>query len=835
MLWFKKRLSTLFGGKSSAKREIKKQSVATAAHCQAITSDEAVTAPAAPCPENLSVDPAQGGRVHSAMVSCVHEDTRSVTVEWYERGETKGKEMDLDMLLELNRDRLVAITESQQENKPPAMAENRPQALTESRIPPPPTRVNPVNRNPTQAVIRFQKLMANRQTMVGGDSAVSTVPAPTSQAVPLAGTAATAAAARRPAQAADTQRRQTVTNGNRATEQQPVENRRQSQRGIIGGTTGAQQQHQQQQPSTSQTNGAGSQAVSGSVPRRSSCVVSVGLMEENRARQRDRFKVLREQKNALMNQDGGNPNWEFANMIREFQSTVEFRPLADDQPVDCLPITVCVRKRPLSKKEKARKEIDVICVPNQNTLLVHEPKVKVDLTKYLENQKYGFDYIFDETCSNESVYMYSAKPLVQSVFEGGMATCFAYGQTGSGKTYTMAGTFTGKTGQQNRQNGIYALAAKDFFDLLHSPQYAHHNFVVTASFYEIYSGKVFDLMADKRKLRVLEDGKQKIQLVGLKETKVSTVEEVLAVINAGNSVRTSGQTTANSNSSRSHAIFSLTLWLPNANETWGKFSFIDLAGSERGADTSAMDQRTRSESSDINKSLLALKECIRALHLPVRGRKTHKPFRGSTLTMVLRDSFIGEKSRTCMIAMIAPGMSSCEHTLNTLRYANRVKELVVIDSSANPGGPTPNGEQVNDDEVETDSALVQALNVSMQCMCEIHGNALTRGLNRTLKDNEMSVEVFNHHAAITELQQKEEEVVDNHQRVHEFLERCIQESRELFNIAQTVYCDQLAYAQACKRLFSAIAENASTTNRLLTEFESMLIQEEMTSQAAHTH
>uniref|UniRef100_A0A2M4AKW6 Kinesin-like protein n=4 Tax=Anopheles TaxID=7164 RepID=A0A2M4AKW6_9DIPT len=504
-------------------------------------------------------------------------------------------------------------------------------------------------------------------------------------------------------------------------------------------------------------------------------------------------------------------------MIREFRSTLEFRPLTDDLQVDCLPITVCVRKRPLSKREKARKDIDVVCVPNHNTLLVHEPKVKVDLTKYLENQKYRFDYIFDETCTNETVYMYSAKPLVQSVFEGGNATCFAYGQTGSGKTHTMGGTFTGRTAQQNCQNGLYALAAKDIFDLLHSPQYAGHRFTVMASFYEIYSGKVFDLLADKQKLRVLEDGRKQVQLVGLKETAVISVEEVLAVINAGNSVRTSGQTTANANSSRSHAIFSLALRVGNAAETWGKFSLIDLAGSERGADTSALDQRTRSESSDINKSLLALKECIRALHLPYRGRKkTRLPFRSSTLTRVLRDSFIGEKSRTCMIAMIAPGMSSCEHTLNTLRYANRVKELVVVDPSANPDDATPNddeeNEQANDDVLESDSALVQALN-----------------------DHELSVEAFNHHAAITELQQKEEEVVDNHQRVNEIMERNMQESRELFNLANTVYYDQLAYAQACKRLFASLAENASMMSGLLSEFETMLIQEEIASQAVHTH
>ncbi|ETN67273.1 kinesin-like protein Klp10A [Anopheles darlingi] len=99
----------------------------------------------------------------------------------------------------------------------------------------------------------------------------------------------------------------------------------------------------------------------------------------------------------------------------------------------------------------------------------------------------------------------------------------------------------------------------------------------------------------------------------------------------------------------------------------------------------------------------------------------------------------------------------------------------------------------------------------------------------------MSMEAFNHHAAITELQQKEEEVVDNHQRVHEFMEKSIQESRKLLNLANTVYCDQLAYAKACKSLFSTLAENASMMSGLLTEFETMLLQEEMASQAAHQY
>lgn len=251
---------------------------------------------------------------------------------------------------------------------------------------------------------------------------------------------------------------------------------------------------------------------------------------------------------------------------------------------------------------------------------------------------------------------------------------------GSGKTHTMGGDFNGKI--QDCKTGIYALATRDVFAFLRSPKYRPLNLTVSASFFEIYSGKVFDLLAEKNKLRVLEDGKQQVQIVGLTERVVESVEEVLKLIQHGNSTRTSGQTSANANSSRSHAVFQIVVRPQGSAKVHGKFSFIDLAGNERGADTSSANRQTRMEGAEINKSLLALKECIRALG----KQNAHLPFRVSKLTQVLRDSFIGEKSRTCMIAMISPGLSSCEHTLNTLRYANRVKELVAIDPSERNGG-----------------------------------------------------------------------------------------------------------------------------------------------------
>lgn len=331
-------------------------------------------------------------------------------------------------------------------------------------------------------------------------------------------------------------------------------------------------------------------------------------------------------------------------IYREYQNSIDFRPLRETDGVEDHQITVCVRKRPLNRKELTRKEVDVISVPSKDQMVVHEPKSKVDLTKYLENQLFRFDYAFDETCTNEIVYKYTAKPLVQTIFDGGMATCFAYGQTGSGKTHTMGGDFNGKT--QDCKKGIYAMVAKDVFKYLKSQKYRPMNLIISASFFEIYSGKVFDLLADKEKLRVLEDGKQQVQIVGLTEKVVETCDEVLKLIQHGNSARTSGQTSANSNSSRSHAVFQIIARTSGTHKVHGKFSLIDLAGNERGADTSSANRQTRMEGAEINKSLLALKECIRAL-----GRKgTHLPFRASKLTQVLRDSFIGENSKTCMVS-----------------------------------------------------------------------------------------------------------------------------------------------------------------------------------------
>ena len=254
------------------------------------------------------------------------------------------------------------------------------------------------------------------------------------------------------------------------------------------------------------------------------------------------------------------------------------------------------------------------------------------------------------------------QPLVAATFEGAMTTVFAYGQTGSGKTHTMMGN------PKNEVNGMYILAAKDIFHLLNQEEFEGIELYI--SFYEIYCSKLHDLLNQRKLLQCRADAKEKVQIQGMTETQVFNSKELMKVIDYGLSSRTTGVTGANMDSSRSHAVLQISLKLGGTSKTFSKMSFIDLAGSERGADTIEQNKKTRIDGAEINKSLLALKECIRAIDQD----KKHTPFRGSKLTQVLKDSFIGN-CRTVMIANVSPGLSCSEHTLNTLRYADRVKEL----------------------------------------------------------------------------------------------------------------------------------------------------------------
>uniref|UniRef100_A0A8D0VEF0 Kinesin-like protein n=1 Tax=Sus scrofa TaxID=9823 RepID=A0A8D0VEF0_PIG len=614
------------------------------------------------------------GRIHQAMVTSLNEDNESVTVEWIENGDTKGKEIDLESIFSLNPD---LVPDEEIEPSP--------------ETPPPPTSSAKVN-----------KIVKNRRTV----ASVKNDPPPRDNRV-------VGSARARPSQL-------------------PEQSSSAQQNGSVSDISPVQAAKKEFGPPSR---------------RKSNCVKEVEKLQEKREKRRLQQQELREKR--AQDVDATNPNYEIMCMIRDFRGSLDYRPLTTADPIDEHRICVCVRKRPLNKKETQMKDLDVITIPSKDVVMVHEPKQKVDLTRYLENQTFRFDYAFDDSAPNEMVYRFTARPLVETIFERGMATCFAYGQTGSGKTHTMGGDFSGKN--QDCSKGIYALAARDVFLMLKKPNYKKLELQVYATFFEIYSGKVFDLLNRKTKLRVLEDGKQQVQVVGLQEREVKCVEDVLKLIDIGNSCRTSGQTSANAHSSRSHAVFQIIL--RRKGKLHGKFSLIDLAGNERGADTSSADRQTRLEGAEINKSLLALKECIRAL-----GRnKPHTPFRASKLTQVLRDSFIGENSRTCMIATISPGMASCENTLNTLRYANRVKELTVDPTAAGDVRPIMHHPPNQIDDLEAQWGVGSSpQRDDLKLLCEQN-------------EEEVSPQLFTFHEAVSQMVEMEEQVLEDHRAVFQYM------------------------------------------------------------------
>ncbi|XP_032395052.1 kinesin-like protein KIF2A [Etheostoma spectabile] len=701
------------------------------------------------------------GRIHQAMVTSLHEDNDSVTVEWIENGDTKGKEIDLESVFALNPD-VVPDEEIPQSPEAPLPPSN---AAKTSKLP-----------------------KTKRMT-----------------AIPKA-------------------------------ENPPRENR-----AAAVGTTRARPSQQSQAAEPPPPAIAPQSALNQSLlqlqnaRRKSNCVKEVEKLQEKREKRRLQQQELREKR--AQEVDVNLPNYEIMCMIRDFRASLDYRPLTSNDLIEEHRICVCVRARPLNKKELTMKDLDVITIPSKDVVMVHEPKQKVDLTRYLENQTFRFDYAFDENSTNEMVYRFTAQPLVETIFERGMATCFAYGQTGSGKTHTMGGDFSGKN--QDCSKGIYALSARDVFLMIKKPNYKKLDLQIFATFFEIYSGKVFDLLNNKTKLRVLEDGKQQVQVVGLQEREVKCTEDVLKLIEVGNSCRTSGQTSANAHSSRSHAVFQIIL--RRRGKMHGKFSLIDLAGNERGADTSSADRQTRLEGAEINKSLLALKECIRAL-----GRnKPHTPFRASKLTQVLRDSFIGENSRTCMIATISPGMASCENTLNTLRYANRVKEFGISPSDipfSQSGGGGSRSEL-------SPSYEVKELTVDPSAAMDIHqgghnqlevleaqwgvGSSPQRDDLKLLceqNEEEVSPQLFTFHEAVSQLVEMEEQVLEDHRAVFQESIRWLEDEKVLLEMTEEVDYDVESFATQLEQILDQKIDILTELRDKVKSFRSALQEEEQASQ-----
>uniref|UniRef100_A0A8C5PNN2 Kinesin-like protein n=1 Tax=Leptobrachium leishanense TaxID=445787 RepID=A0A8C5PNN2_9ANUR len=339
-----------------------------------------------------------------------------------------------------------------------------------------------------------------------------------------------------------------------------------------------------------------------------------------------------------------------------------------DKPESNDNVKVVVRCRPLNEREKAMGSKMAVNVDEiRGTIAVH----KVDSTNE-PPKTFTFDTVFGTDSKQLDVYNLTARPIIDSVLEGYNGTIFAYGQTGTGKTFTMEGVRA-----VPELRGIIPNSFAHIFGHIAKAE-GDTRFLVRVSYLEIYNEEVRDLLGkdQTQRLEVKERPDVGVYIKDLSGYVVNNADDMDRIMTLGHKNRSVGATNMNEHSSRSHAIFTITIECSekgadgNIHVRMGKLHLVDLAGSERQGKTGATGQRLK-EATKINLSLSTLGNVISAL---VDGKSTHVPYRNSKLTRLLQDS-LGGNSKTMMCANIGPADYNYDETISTLRYANRAKNI----------------------------------------------------------------------------------------------------------------------------------------------------------------
>ncbi|XP_059679824.1 kinesin-like protein KIF7 [Gavia stellata] len=340
-------------------------------------------------------------------------------------------------------------------------------------------------------------------------------------------------------------------------------------------------------------------------------------------------------------------------------------------------VRVAVRVRPLLPREALRG---------------HRPCLRGDAATgevaLGRRRRFRFAAVLPEAAGQAAVYRACVQPLLRAFFRGFNATVFAYGQTGSGKTYTIGEASVASINED--EQGIIPRAMAETFRLIDENDLI--DYTVRVSYLEVYKEEFRDLLqvdTASKDIQIREDDKGNVVLCGVKESEVEGLDEVLSLLEMGNTAKHTGATHVNRQSSRSHTIFTVTMEqrrgagrlplhhhppsVPASGQVLvSKFHFVDLAGSERIVKTGNTGERLK-ESIQINSGLLALGNVISALGDP-RRKSSHIPYRDSKITRILKDS-LGGNAQTVMIACVSPSSSDFDESLNTLNYASRAQNI----------------------------------------------------------------------------------------------------------------------------------------------------------------
>ena len=323
-------------------------------------------------------------------------------------------------------------------------------------------------------------------------------------------------------------------------------------------------------------------------------------------------------------------------------------------------VNVICRFRPMNDLEKTSGNEQICDFTSPTSLTFHSSREK-------NVYRFNFDRIFPPSSTQQDIYDFGVKGIIDSVLDGYNGTVLAYGQTSSGKTYTMQGEM-----DEERRQGIIPRMINHVFKHIYSNEGT--DFMIKVSMIEIYQEKIRDLFDVSRvNLNIREDSIKGIYVDGATERYVGAPNDVLNLLEIGSANRAQAATNMNEHSSRSHSIFILTINQTNKQEGFskvGKLYLVDLAGSEKISKTGATGH-TLEEAKIINKSLTTLGRVINNL---TDGKSTHIPYRESKLTRVLQES-LGGNSKTCLIITCSPSIYNESESLSTLRFGERAKKI----------------------------------------------------------------------------------------------------------------------------------------------------------------
>ncbi|KAJ7955307.1 Kinesin-like protein [Quillaja saponaria] len=335
-------------------------------------------------------------------------------------------------------------------------------------------------------------------------------------------------------------------------------------------------------------------------------------------------------------------------------------------------VQVLIRIRPLSNLEKVSQDCCRCLSQESGQTLVWLGHPETSFT---------FDHIACETISQENLFRVAGVPMVENCMSGYNSCMFAYGQTGSGKTYTMMGDINEMEGNLNEDCGITPRIFEYLFARIRAEEESRTDeklkYSCKCSFLEIYNEQITDLLVpSSTNLQIREDMKKGVYVENLTQHNVRDVDDVLKLLSQGAANRKMAATHMNSESSRSHSVFTCIIescWEKDSmtHFRFARLNLVDLAGSERQKSSGAEGDRLK-EAANINKSLSTLGLVMMTLVDLAHGKHRHVPYRDSRLTFLLQDS-LGGNSKTTIIANVSPSICSAHETLSTLKFAQRAK------------------------------------------------------------------------------------------------------------------------------------------------------------------